>query len=80
MGQSVRSDVNTTNDNSTTASHYILSRLIVPINSGTVGRTSECYYDDSATATFVERETVNITIGIVNTMDNNDVIAWIIII
>ena len=79
VGQSVRSDVNTMNDNSTTASHYI-SRLIVPISSGTVGRTIECLYDDSATATLVERETVNITIGIVNTMDSNDVIAWIIII
>ena len=72
LGQSVRSDVdvNTTN-NSTTVSHYI-SRLTVPIKSGTVGRTIECYYDDGATTILIERETVNITIGIVNTMDNNN--------
>ena len=70
MGQSVRSDVNTTNGNSAIVSHYT-SRLTVPSNSDRVGRTIECYYDDGATATLVERETVNITIGIKNTMDNN---------
>ena len=63
VGQSVRSDINTTNDNSTSVSHYT-SQLTVPINSGTVGRTIECLYDDGATATLVGREKVNITIGI----------------
>ena len=56
-------DVNTTNGNSTTVSHYT-SRLIVPVNSGRVGRTIECLYDDGATATLVGREKMNITIGI----------------
>ena len=40
------------------------SRLIVPVNSGRVGRTIECLYDDGATATLVGREKMNITIGI----------------
>ena len=70
VGHSVRSDINTTNDNSTSVSHYT-SRLTVPINSGTIGRTIECSYDNGTTATLVGRETVNITIGIKNTMDNN---------
>ena len=72
VGHSVRSDINTTNDNSTSVSHYT-SQLIVPINSGTVGTTIECLYDDGATATLVGRETVNITTGIthyIDTMDN----------
>ena len=65
IGKSIRSDVNITNDNSysTTVSYYI-SRLMVPINSGTMGRTIECLYDDGAIATLVGREKVNITIGI----------------
>ena len=73
VGQSLRSDagVNATNDNSTTLSHYT-SRLTVPINSGTVGRTIECHNDDGQTSTLVGRETLNITIiGIINTMDKN---------
>ena len=72
VGQSVRSyvGVNTTNDNSTTVTLYT-SRLTVPINSGTVGRTIECLYDDGAIATLVGRQTVNITIGIKNTVGNN---------
>ena len=70
VGYSVRIDMNTMNDNSTSVSHYT-SRLTVPVNSGTVGRTIECYYDNGTIATMVGRETVNITIGIKNTMDNN---------
>ena len=73
VGQSLRSDVdvNATNSNSTTVSHYT-SRLTVPINSGTVGRTIECHYDDGQTSTLVGREKLNMTIiGIVNTMDKN---------
>ena len=66
IGKSVRSDINTTKDNSTSVSHYT-SRLTVPINSGTMGTTIECLYDDGATATLVGRETVNITIGIILT-------------
>ena len=69
VGQSVRSDINTMNDNSTSVSHYT-SQLTVPINSGTVGSSIECLYDDGATATLVGREIVNIIIGIVNAMDN----------
>ena len=65
VGQSVRSNVNTStmNSNSTTVTLYT-SRLIVPINSGTFGRTIECFYDNGATAILVGRERVNITIGI----------------
>ena len=65
VGQSVRSDVNTTNSARTSIafSHYT-SQLTVPVNSGSVGSTIECYYDDGATATLVGRERLNITIGI----------------
>ena len=56
VGQSVRSDVNTTNgDNSTAITHYV-SQLTVPINSGTIGKTIECLYDDGAISTLVGRE------------------------
>ena len=40
VGQSVRSDINTMNDNSTSVSYYT-SQLTVLINSGTVGTTIE---------------------------------------
>ena len=75
VGQNVRRyiGVNTTNDNSTTVTLYT-SRLTVPINSGRVGRTIECLYDDGAIATLVGIERVNITIGIKNTVDNNTII------
>ena len=78
MGYSIRIDINTTNDNSISVSYYT-SRLTVPINSGTVGTIIECLYDDGATATLVGRETVNITIGIINTMDNIACITIIIL-
>ena len=66
VGQSVRSisDINAVNGNSTTVTTLYISRLTVPINSGTMGTTIECFYDDGAIATLVGRETVNITIGI----------------
>ena len=79
VGHSVRIDINTTNDNSISVSYYYTSQLTVPINSGTVGTTIECLYDDGATATLVGRETVNITIGIINTMDNIACITIIIL-
>ena len=43
VGQSVRSNVNTTNgNNSSTVTPYV-SQLTVPINSGTIGKTIECF-------------------------------------
>jgi hypothetical protein len=69
LGHSIRSDVDVhiTNGNSTTVTYYT-SRLTVPINSGRVGRTIECFYDDGLTTTLVGREKVNITIGNKNTI------------
>ena len=79
VGQSVRSGDNTTNDNSTIVILYT-SRLTVPVNSGTVGRTIECHNDDGASSTVVGREEVNITIGInYNNVNNNKNVLHIII-
>ena len=54
VGQSVRSisDINAVNGNSTTVTTLYISRLTVPINSGTMGMTIECFYDDGAIASY----------------------------
>ena len=56
VGQIVRSNVNTADDNNSTTVTYYVSQLTVPINSGTIGKSIECLCDDGAISTLVGRE------------------------
>ena len=58
VGQSL---ISTTDDSNTTG--YYVSQLIVPVSSGTAGKTIECAYDDGTTLTSVGQVTITATIG-----------------
>ena len=48
VGQSLRTNINTTDGNNSTG--YYVSQLTIPVSQGTAGKTIECLYDDGTTS------------------------------